>query len=117
MVRFFDRMLMEAGRIRLIRSHPEWTGWHGFGDWLSQDGKDGLFGQTPKDLIGTAFLAHDARLLAQIARTLGKEAEAKKFTSISRMSPPLSVEDSSRPMDCSPATRRHPTCSRCISIC
>ena len=73
MRRFVDRMIVAARPFGLIRSHPNWKGWHGYGDWLSQDGKDGLFGSTPQDLIGTAFLAHDCRLMAQMARATGKD--------------------------------------------
>src|SRR5260221_4422247 len=56
-----------------IRCAPEYKGWPGFGDWLS------INATTPRDLIGTAFLAYDASLMAQIAAVLGKRAEAKKY--------------------------------------
>jgi alpha-L-rhamnosidase len=58
---------------RLIRCAPEYEGWHGFGDWLSINAK------TPHDLIGTAFFAHDANLMAQIAAVLGKHDEATQY--------------------------------------
>lgn len=51
----------------------------GFGDWLAQDGNTGISGLTPKDLIGTAFLANNARLMAQIAAALVKPQEQAKF--------------------------------------
>ena len=34
---------------------------------------------TPRDLIGTAFLAYDANLMAQIADVLGKSDDAAKY--------------------------------------
>ena len=48
--------------------------WQGFGDWLATDGArtgDARFGNTPKDLIGTAFFCYSAKLLARIAGVLG----------------------------------------------
>ncbi len=56
-----------------IRCAPEYEGWHGFGDWLS------INAPTPRDLIGTAFLAYDAQLMAQIAAALGKTREAARY--------------------------------------
>lgn len=54
--------------------------WEGFGDWLS------INADTPKDLIGSAFYAYAYRLASDIARTLGKAADAEtyagKFTEI-----------------------------------
>ena len=51
----------------------------GYGDWLAQDGSSDRRGLTPKDLIGTAFLAYDAKLMSQMAETLGKIADAARF--------------------------------------
>ena len=85
MVRFVEYMEKEAEPFGMIRSHPDWKGWHGFGDWLSQDGGKDRFGSTTKDLIGTAFLAHDARLLASIADVLGKPDDANRFTQLSEL--------------------------------
>ncbi len=56
-----------------IRCAPEYEGWPGFGDWLS------INASTPRDLLGTAFLAYDADLLSQIAAVLGKTADAEKY--------------------------------------
>jgi alpha-L-rhamnosidase len=56
-----------------IRCAPEYEGWPGFGDWLS------INASTPRDLIGTAFLAYDAHLMAQIAEVLGKSREVGQF--------------------------------------
>ncbi|HMD80023.1 MAG TPA: family 78 glycoside hydrolase catalytic domain, partial [Anaerolineales bacterium] len=35
-----------------LRCYAEYTGWHGFGDWLALDGSDGRQGGTSKELIG-----------------------------------------------------------------
>ncbi len=56
-----------------IRCAPEYEGWPGFGDWLA------INADTPRDLIGTAFLAYDASLMAQIAAILGKRREAASY--------------------------------------
>ena len=42
----------------------------GYGDWLAKDGSTDRRGLTPKDLIGTAFLAYDARLMSQMAAAI-----------------------------------------------
>ena len=62
-----------------IRHHPEIGGWEGFGDWLALDGSGKTDGGTPKDLIGTAFYANNADLLARIASILGKDQDATKY--------------------------------------
>ena len=59
-----------------IRTYPDYAGWHGFGDWLS------INSETPKDLIGTAFYAHDAELMAQIATVLGKPDDAAHYAAL-----------------------------------
>jgi alpha-L-rhamnosidase len=56
-----------------IRCLANWGGWEGFGDWLS------INAETPKDLIGTAFFAYSARLMARVAGALGKAADALKY--------------------------------------
>jgi len=83
MCKFVDHMKAEADPFELIRSHPQWHGWHGFGDWLSTDGPN-VFGGTPKELIGTAFLAYDATLLASIAAALRRDKEAGKYAKIAK---------------------------------
>jgi alpha-L-rhamnosidase len=37
---------------------------------------------TPKDLIGTAFLAYDAKLMVQIAAAIGKSDDVEKFSQL-----------------------------------
>jgi alpha-L-rhamnosidase len=56
-----------------IRCAPEYEGWPGIGDWLS------INADTPRDLIGTAFWAYDADLMAQIAVVLGKDEDAAHY--------------------------------------
>ena len=56
-----------------IRCAPEYEGWPGIGDWLS------INADTPRDLIGTAFWAYDASLMAQIAAVLGKDEDAERY--------------------------------------
>ncbi len=65
-----------------IRVHPARTDWGGFGDWLALDGSGRTEGGTPKDLIGTAFYAHSARLLSQIAAVLGKSDDAETYAAL-----------------------------------
>jgi alpha-L-rhamnosidase len=47
-----------------------------YGDWLS------IGGYTPPALIGTAFWAYDASLMAQMADALGKTSDAKRFRAL-----------------------------------
>ena len=56
-VRFVDQL--RAGNPDLIR-----RGGAAYGDWLAPDGTGKTEGGTSKELIGTAYFAHDARLLA-----------------------------------------------------
>jgi alpha-L-rhamnosidase len=71
MTRFLQFLLQTSPGY--IRCAPDFAGWPGFGDWLS------INATTPRDLIGTAFLAYDAALMAQIAAVLGKAEEAKQY--------------------------------------
>ena len=63
-----------------IRLHPDLPHWQGFGDWLALDGSGKVDGGTPKDLIGTAFYAHDLRLLAAMASVLGQDELARRYS-------------------------------------
>jgi alpha-L-rhamnosidase len=60
----------------LIRSFVGYKGFVGFGDWLSTNA------DTPIDLIGTAFYAHCASLLSQIAGILDKQEDAASYASL-----------------------------------
>jgi alpha-L-rhamnosidase len=62
-----------------IRSHPDVDPWGGFGDWLALDGGGKTEGITPCDLIGTAFYAYDASIMARTATLLGREEDAQKY--------------------------------------
>ncbi|MBK9746539.1 MAG: family 78 glycoside hydrolase catalytic domain [Chloroflexi bacterium] len=71
MTRFMEFLL--ANSPGHVRCAPDWEGWPGFGDWLS------INASTPRDLLGTAFLAYDASLMAQIAAILGKADDAARY--------------------------------------
>jgi alpha-L-rhamnosidase len=73
---------LETITIDGLRSHPDYKGFHGFGDWLAQDGSGKTDGGTPKDLIGTAFTAYCASLMEKIATVLGKTEDAAKFKAL-----------------------------------
>ena len=54
----------------------------GFGDWLALDGSGHTEGGTPTNLIGTAFYAHSADLMSQIAAVLGKTDDVQKYAGV-----------------------------------
>jgi alpha-L-rhamnosidase len=67
-----------------IRNHPDLNlgdafGENGFGDWLALDGGGKTEGITPFDLIGTAFYAYDAEIMAKTADLLGRPDDARKY--------------------------------------
>jgi alpha-L-rhamnosidase len=62
-----------------IRCYAGYPGWQGYGDWLALDGSTDRFRITSKELLGMAFFAYSSRLLAQIARVLGKNADADRY--------------------------------------
>lgn len=49
---------------------------HDFGDWLS------IGAETPKELIGTAYWAYDARLMAEMAHATGRETDAQRYRNL-----------------------------------
>jgi alpha-L-rhamnosidase len=56
---------------------------HGLGDWYDIGPKPPGFAQlTPRALTATAFYQHDTWILAEAARLLGKQAEAKQFAQL-----------------------------------
>ncbi|MBC8162683.1 MAG: family 78 glycoside hydrolase catalytic domain, partial [Roseiflexaceae bacterium] len=70
---------MREKSLNLIRAHPDVDSWGGFGDWLALDGPGNVEGVTPKELIGTAFFSHSARLLADMAVAIGKTEDAARY--------------------------------------
>ena len=56
---------------------------HSFGDWLqpypSETLKKANRGDTPKELINTAYFAHSAHLISKIAGVIGKTEDEKKY--------------------------------------
>jgi alpha-L-rhamnosidase len=78
MGRYMD--YLEKNKVKdFIRSHPDIEGFAGFGDWLALDGTNPWVGGTPKELIGTAMYANNAKIMAESAELLGKAADAKKY--------------------------------------
>jgi alpha-L-rhamnosidase len=65
-----------------LRCYADYKGWLGHGDWLALDGSDGREGATSKELIGTAFFAYSAQLMAKIARVLGKEDDGAQYEAL-----------------------------------
>lgn len=58
-----------------------------FGDWLSQDAPlyaDPRRGGTPHDFIASAFYCYSARLVAKVAKVLGKVDDAKTYKQLSK---------------------------------
>lgn len=78
MRRFMDYLQREVTKDG-IRSYDGMPTFQGFGDWLALDGSGRTEGGTPKDLIGTAFTAYDAHLMANIARLLGRDEDAAGY--------------------------------------
>ncbi|NRD23046.1 family 78 glycoside hydrolase catalytic domain [Winogradskyella litoriviva] len=66
-----------------VRNKPYIPIMHSFGDWLqpypSKSLKKANRGDTPKELINTAYFAHSAHLISKIAGVLGKTDDEKKF--------------------------------------
>ncbi|QOI99399.1 MAG: family 78 glycoside hydrolase catalytic domain [Phycisphaeraceae bacterium] len=86
-VMYGDRRILEAhieGMIRWV----EWCRVHStglirdrdrgndYGDWLA------IGADTPKDLIGTAYFAHSADLVARSLAVLGREREAERYRAL-----------------------------------
>jgi len=81
MQRYLDFLLVHRC-VGLIRSHPEVKGWLGYGDWLALDGSKNEFGNTPFDLIGTAFLAHSVEIMTKIAGVLERQEDAQRYSAL-----------------------------------
>ena len=74
MTRFMD--FLHATSPGLVRCAPDYEGWQGFGDWLS------INADTPRDLIGTALYAYDAKLMGDIAEVIGHTEDARKYRAL-----------------------------------
>ena len=75
--RYFDYLQNTArNHMRCVKGSDYWEG---FGDWLALDGSGQTMGGTPRELIGTAFYAHDADLMSRIAGVLGKTEDEKRY--------------------------------------
>ncbi len=53
-----------------------------YGDWLAPDAVNPKDATTPKDLIATAFWAYDAALMAEMARAIGRAADAEAYAKL-----------------------------------
>jgi alpha-L-rhamnosidase len=65
-----------------LRCYADYQGWHGYGDWLALDGSSDRFGNSSKELLGTAFFAYSSSLLARIAGVLGKREDAERYQAL-----------------------------------
>lgn len=74
MVKYMDFLLTKTWNG--IHRHRKVESWAGFEDWLAHNAR------TPGELIGTAFLAHDAGLMSKIAKLLGKPGDEKKYSEL-----------------------------------
>lgn len=89
MCRYLDYLVDNSpGYIRLLPSAAELDNdpaneqIGGYGDWLAKDGSSDRRGLTPKDLIGTAFLAYDARLMSQMAAAINRVEDSERFSQL-----------------------------------
>jgi alpha-L-rhamnosidase len=73
----------------ILDHNPDYLGRNGhaldYGDWLALNEieANSAVPATPKDLIGTAYWAHSAELLAQMARAIGRCDDADRLHAIS----------------------------------
>jgi alpha-L-rhamnosidase len=72
-------------RLLALNSDLVWRAGRGmdYGDWLSVDAKSREDITTPKELISTAYWAYTTSLMAQMARAIGKEDEALRYSGLS----------------------------------
>ena len=55
----------------------------GYSDWLALDSSwQSVWSATPRDLIGTAYFARTAGVMAEVAAVLGEEKDAARFSSM-----------------------------------
>ena len=78
-VRFVDQIrAAHPDLIRRANPAPQ----AGYGDWLAPDDSGKTEGGTPRELIGTAFFAHSAHLVAAMAAVLGRKVEARRYSAL-----------------------------------
>jgi alpha-L-rhamnosidase len=71
----------------LIRADASVEHWQGYGDWLAFEeasAGDRRHGNTPKDLIGTAFFCYSAKLLARISGVLGNVSDLEHYEALAQ---------------------------------
>jgi len=72
---------MTAYMDSLERANPDYLRCHDFGagynDWLAPGADD-----TPRELLATAYWAHDAALMAEMAGAIGRDAEAGRYRAL-----------------------------------
>jgi len=77
---------MDRWSRRLLETNPDhvWRNGRGmdYGDWLSVDAKSRSDVTTPKELVSTAYWAWSTDLLAQMARTSGRTADAARLEAL-----------------------------------
>jgi len=84
---------------------------HGLGDWYDIGPKPPGFAQlTPKALTATAFYQHDAWVLSQAAKLLGKSSDARSY---SKLSEQIRLAFNREFFD--PATQSYSTGSQCAN--
>ncbi len=85
--RHYEGMARWLDYIGAANPDGRWVNGRGndFGDWLALDGTDpaNAFGSaTPKDLLATAYYAYDARLMARMARAIGRVEDAEGYDAL-----------------------------------
>ena len=74
---------MERWMAHLARANPHhlWQNKRGidYGDWLAPDARTPRDSPTSKELLGTAFWANDARLMAEMAAASGRAEAASRY--------------------------------------
>jgi alpha-L-rhamnosidase len=78
---------MDRWQRRLLAQNSDWVWRSGrgmdYGDWLSVDAKSLEDVTTPKELISTAYWAYSTTLMSQMARAIGNENDALRYSGLS----------------------------------
>ena len=106
---------MERYVAYVVRHNPDLLWRHrrnnDYGDWLS------VGADTPREVLGTAYLAYDAKLMARMARAIGGWTARRTTRSCTPTSPPPSTAPTSARTPSSKGTRRPCTSWRCTWTC